>query len=67
MLLNVVDQDDTLNGTESSVDITTKENMDKLVEIGKTLLKKPISRVNLETGIFEQCKEDDTNEEALKK
>nr|XP_009627385.2 patatin-like protein 2 [Nicotiana tomentosiformis] len=60
-------QDDTLTGTDSSVDIATKENMDKLVEIGKTLLKKPVSRVNLQTGLSEQCKNGGTNEETLKR
>ncbi|XP_059279286.1 patatin-like protein 2 [Lycium ferocissimum] len=60
-------QDDTLTGTDSSVDIATKENMDKLVEIGTTLLKKPVSRVNLHTGLFEQCKNGGTNEETLKR
>lgn len=59
-------QDDTLGGTESSVDISTKENMDKLVKIGETLLTKPISRVNMKTGLFEQCKSGRTNEAALK-
>ncbi|XP_075082292.1 uncharacterized protein LOC142166804 isoform X1 [Nicotiana tabacum] len=58
--------DDTLTGTDSSVDIATKENMDKLVKIGKTLLKKPVSRVNLQTGLSEQCKNGGTNEETLK-
>ncbi|XP_049392749.1 patatin-like protein 2 [Solanum stenotomum] len=60
-------QDDTLSGTDSSVDISTKENMNKLVEIGTNLLKKPVSRVNLQTGLFEQSKKDDTNEETLKR
>ncbi|MCD7460022.1 Patatin-like protein 2 [Datura stramonium] len=59
-------QDDTLSGTVSSVDIATKENMDKLVEIGETLLKKPVSRVNLKTGLFEESKNGGTNEETLK-
>ncbi|KAA8546299.1 hypothetical protein F0562_002962 [Nyssa sinensis] len=60
-------QDDTLTGTVSSVDIATKENLDKLVEVGEGLLKKPVSRVNLETGLFEPVKNDGTNEDALKR
>ncbi|XP_016469702.2 patatin-like protein 2 [Nicotiana tabacum] len=60
-------QNDTLIGTDSSVDIATKENMDKLVKIGKTLLKKPVSRVNLQTGLSEQCENGGTNEETLKR
>lgn len=59
-------QDDTLTGKLSSVDIATKENLDGLVEVGEKLLKKPVSKVNLETGICEPCHED-TNEEALKR
>ncbi|KAF7141667.1 hypothetical protein RHSIM_Rhsim06G0047300 [Rhododendron simsii] len=62
-------QDDTLSGTEASVDVSTNANLDKLVKIGENLLKKPVSRVNLETGLSEPCKDcgSDTNEEALKK
>ncbi|POO02753.1 Patatin-related protein [Trema orientale] len=39
-------QDDTLTGNEASVDISTEENMQRLVEIGKKLLEKSASRVN---------------------
>ncbi|KAL6318299.1 hypothetical protein AAG906_039391 [Vitis piasezkii] len=57
-------QDDTLSGITSSVDIATKENLDDLVKIGEELLKKRVSRVNLDTGIFEPSNHE-TNEEAL--
>ncbi|KAI8549870.1 hypothetical protein RHMOL_Rhmol06G0058500 [Rhododendron molle] len=60
-------QDDTLSGTDASVDVSTKANLDKLVKIGESLLKKPVSRVNLETGLSEPVKACGTNEEALKK
>ncbi|XP_040996996.1 patatin-like protein 2 [Juglans microcarpa x Juglans regia] len=60
-------QDDTLTGTEASVDASTKENLNKLVEIGEKLLKKPVSRVNLETGLSEPVKNCGTNAEALRK
>ncbi|TKY57795.1 Patatin protein 2 [Spatholobus suberectus] len=60
-------QDDTLTGTDSSVDIATKENLEKLCHIGENLLKKPVSRVNLENGLFEQLKNGETNEDALKR
>uniref|UniRef100_A0A5B7BKZ5 Patatin n=1 Tax=Davidia involucrata TaxID=16924 RepID=A0A5B7BKZ5_DAVIN len=60
-------QDDTLIGTDSSVDIATKENLDKLVKVGEKLLKKPVSRVNLETGLSEPVQNDRTNEDALKR
>ncbi|KAK9269234.1 hypothetical protein L1049_001004 [Liquidambar formosana] len=60
-------QDDTLNGTDSSVDVATKENLDKLVRIGERLLTKPVSRVKLGTGLPEPVGNGDTNAEALKK
>ncbi|KAM3757160.1 hypothetical protein ACB098_02G167300 [Castanea mollissima] len=47
-------QDDTLTGDASTVDVATKENLQRLVEIGKELLKKPVSRVNLDTGRYEE-------------
>ncbi|KAK3004125.1 hypothetical protein RJ639_020116, partial [Escallonia herrerae] len=57
-------QDDTLTGTVSSLDIATEKNLKDLVETGQKLLKKPVSRVNLETGIYEPCNQG-TNEDAL--
>ncbi|MBA0747208.1 hypothetical protein Gogos_004137, partial [Gossypium gossypioides] len=58
--------DDGLIGDVSSVDIATGNNLNELVKVGEGLLKKKVSRVNLETGIFEPFKEE-TNEEALKR
>ncbi|XP_004501586.1 patatin-like protein 2 [Cicer arietinum] len=60
-------QDDTLTGIDSSVDIATKENLDKLCQIGERLLKKPLSNVNLETGVFEPTQNRETNQDALKR
>ncbi|XP_030481946.2 patatin-like protein 2 [Cannabis sativa] len=59
-------QDDTLGDKESSMDNATKENLDKLVRIGEDLLQKPVSMVNLETGIYSP-KHGTTNGEALKR
>ena len=59
-------QDDSLTGTLSSVDVATKENLENLVKVGEKLLEKPISRVNLATGVFEPINKM-TNEEALTK
>ncbi|XP_022772181.1 patatin-like protein 2 [Durio zibethinus] len=59
-------EDDTLSGDVSSVDVATKKNLDELVKVGEGLLKKPVSRVNLATGIFEPFTQE-TNEEALKR
>ncbi|XXG70772.1 hypothetical protein AAC387_Pa07g0177 [Persea americana] len=58
-------QDDTLVGNTSSVDISTRENLLDLVEIGKKLLQKPVSRVNLDTGVTQEVKGGGTNEDAL--
>lgn len=57
-------QDDTLDKTVCSVDIATNENLNNLVKVGEELLKKPVSRVNLETGMFEPAHRS-TNEDAL--
>lgn len=59
-------QDDSLMGDLSSVDISTKENLEGLVKVGEKLLKKPVSRVNLQTGSYEPLN-NGTNEDALKK
>ncbi|KAG7964927.1 hypothetical protein I3843_09G197400 [Carya illinoinensis] len=59
-------QDDKLTGDVSSVDIATKKNLDDLVKVGEELLKEPVSRVNLETGLFEPSSHE-TNEEALRR
>ncbi|XP_031275630.1 patatin-like protein 1 [Pistacia vera] len=58
-------QVDTLTGDTSSVDISTKDNMNKLIEIGTNLLKDQVSRVNLDTGRFEKIEGEGNNEEAL--
>ncbi|KZV45197.1 patatin-like protein 2 [Dorcoceras hygrometricum] len=60
-------QEENLTGSASSVDLSTDGNLEKLVRIGKTLLKKPVSRVNFETGFFEPIEDGGTNEEALRK
>ncbi|EEF52447.1 patatin-like protein 2 [Ricinus communis] len=57
-------QDETLSKIVSSVDVATKKNLNDLVKVGEGLLKKPVSRVNLEGGIFAPCNKE-TNEEAL--
>lgn len=40
--------------------------MKKLIEIGNELLNKSVSRVNLETGLFEEVPGAGTNAEMLK-
>ena len=59
-------QDDTLSGEVSTVDVATAKNLENLVKIGEGLLKKPVSRVNLNTGVYEASDEVTiTNEQAL--
>ncbi|KAF8023116.1 hypothetical protein BT93_F0573 [Corymbia citriodora subsp. variegata] len=60
-------QDDTLSGDLSSVDMATNKNLNDLVKTGEALLKKPVSRVNLETGVCEPTSNQETNEEALRR
>lgn len=60
-------QEDTLTGIDSSVDISTKENLEKLVGIGENLLNKPVSRINLDNGDYEKIENAGTNAEELKR
>jgi hypothetical protein len=58
-------QDDELKGDTASVDVSTKENLNRLIEAGKALLKKPVCKVNLENGKNEPDLSRGTNEEEL--
>ncbi|QCD98939.1 Acyl transferase/acyl hydrolase/lysophospholipase [Vigna unguiculata] len=58
-------QDDTLTGNLSSVDMATEENLNELVSVGESLLDKPVSRINLKTGVYESARPSETNKEAL--
>nr|TKW01783.1 hypothetical protein SEVIR_8G201400v2 [Setaria viridis] len=60
-------QDDSLVGHTSSVDIATKENMEALIGIGRELLKKPVARVNIDTGMYEPVAGEGNNEQALER
>ncbi|KAL4388256.1 hypothetical protein GQ457_09G010490 [Hibiscus cannabinus] len=58
-------QENGLTGEAVMPDIATEENMKNLIDIGEKLLKKPMSRINWETGRYEEVEGDVTNEEAL--
>ncbi|CAO2207028.1 unnamed protein product [Urochloa humidicola] len=58
-------QDDELTGDTSSVDVSTAENLNRLVNVGKDLLKKPACKVNVETGKNEPDRNRGTNEKEL--
>ncbi|XP_076909178.1 patatin-like protein 1 [Bidens hawaiensis] len=53
--------DDTLSGDIASMDLTTQENLQNLVKMGEKLLEKPVTRVNLGTGIYEPYDHHTTN------
>lgn len=58
-------QDDELSDELNALDNATEENLRKLEDVGKNLLKKPLSRVNLVTGKHEPDEPTMTNEDAL--
>ncbi|TVU05536.1 hypothetical protein EJB05_48702, partial [Eragrostis curvula] len=58
-------QDDELTGETASVDVSTEENLNRLVGIGKALLKRPACKVNVETGKNEPDVHRGTNEKEL--
>ncbi|XP_066326946.1 patatin-like protein 2 [Miscanthus floridulus] len=60
-------QYDQLTGSAGSIDDCSKENMDKLVQIGKDLLSQNVSRVDLETGKNVEVPGAGTNAEQLAK
>jgi hypothetical protein len=47
------------------MDDSSTKNMQKLVQIGNDLLNKPVSRVNIETGLFEEIPGAGTNADML--
>jgi len=58
-------QDDELKGDTSSVDVSTPENLNRLVDVGKALLKRSVCRVDVETGKTVPDDNRGTNEEEL--
>ncbi|GMI98016.1 phospholipase A IVA [Hibiscus trionum] len=59
--------DDTLTGEMASTDTSTKENMDNLVKKGENLLDKTVSRINLDSGLYEPVENGGSNAEALQR
>ncbi|KAK2998497.1 hypothetical protein RJ639_023500, partial [Escallonia herrerae] len=60
-------QDDTLSGVLSSLAVATPENLENLVKVGEGLLKKPVSRVNMDTGHYQTVENGGTNMVALQR
>lgn len=48
------------------MDNSSSENMKNLKKVGNDLLNKHVSRVNIETGLYEEVPEAGTNGEMLK-
>ncbi|KAL1188902.1 Patatin-like protein 1 [Cardamine amara subsp. amara] len=59
--------DDTLEGDASSMDLSTKSNLNNLVKIGEKLLKNRVVHMNIDTGVYEPVPEDITNDQELKR
>ncbi|OEL23575.1 Patatin-like protein 3 [Dichanthelium oligosanthes] len=59
-------QTDELMEDAASVDRATEKNMEELIKFGNKLLKDQVTRVNIETGVYEPVKPGYTNEMALK-
>ena len=45
--------------------MSTEKNLKRLVEIGKEMLEKPVSRLNFDIGKYETVEGEGTNAEAL--
>ncbi|XP_071713200.1 patatin-like protein 2 [Rutidosis leptorrhynchoides] len=58
-------QEENLTGDQAEMDISTPENMKILEDIGKRLLEKKVSRLNIETGKYEPVESEGTNADAL--
>ncbi|KAK3120513.1 hypothetical protein QOZ80_9AG0689120 [Eleusine coracana subsp. coracana] len=58
-------QTDELEGKMASMDCAEKENMKDLIKLGNDLLKKPVARVNIDTGVYEPVKGEGSNADAL--
>ncbi|VAH71395.1 unnamed protein product [Triticum turgidum subsp. durum] len=58
-------QDDELKGETAFVDVSTPENLNRLVDVGQALLKRQVCKVNVETGKNEPDQNRGTNEKEL--
>lgn len=58
-------QADTLTGDTNRIDLATEVHMNKLMGLAKDLLKKPVTKVNFESGRLEAVGGNRTNEDAL--
>uniref|UniRef100_A0ACD5XM22 Uncharacterized protein n=1 Tax=Avena sativa TaxID=4498 RepID=A0ACD5XM22_AVESA len=58
-------QDNSLRGAAATVDAATPENMRELIRIGERMLAQRVSRVNVETGRYEEVQGAGSNADAL--
>ncbi|XWS29867.1 hypothetical protein CRYUN_Cryun24cG0067000 [Craigia yunnanensis] len=59
--------DDKRSGDLASMDVATKENLENLVKVGENLLNKTVSRINIDTGLYEPVENGGSNKEALQR
>ncbi|KAL4355071.1 hypothetical protein GQ457_06G043940 [Hibiscus cannabinus] len=55
------------NRDMASIDTSTKENMENLVKKGEKLLDKTVSRINLDSGLYEPVENGGSKAEALQR
>jgi DNA-binding cell septation regulator SpoVG len=48
------------------MDRATNSNMKALIDVGTKVLKQKVAKVNLETGLYKQVPDGQTNDESLK-
>ncbi|KFK30335.1 hypothetical protein AALP_AA7G248500 [Arabis alpina] len=58
---------DTLEGDATSMDLATKPNLENLVKIGEKMLTNKVSKMNIDTGVYEHIPENVTNDQELQR
>jgi len=60
-------QDDTLEGDASTLDLSTKSNLENLIKLGEKMLTNRVMQMNIDTGTYEPAAENINNDEQLKR
>ncbi|KAL9820136.1 putative phospholipase A(2) [Arabidopsis thaliana] len=59
--------DDTLEGDASTLDLSTKSNLENLIKLGEKMLTNRVMQMNIDTGTYEPAAENINNDEKLKR
>jgi len=59
--------DDTLEGDASTLDLSTKSNLENLIKLGEKMLTNRVMQMNIDTGTYEPAAENINNDEQLKR